>query len=204
MAKVDYKKILKEYYLPPAARVTEIDVLPMNYFMVDGAGAPDPASPDFSQAIEALFTLSYTLKFMVKKREAGIDYTVMPLEGLWWADDMGDFIEGNRERWQWTLMIMQPQSVTADLVEEALAKMGQSKKLPARGRLRFESLAEGRCAQILHIGPFAEEGPTVEKVHAFIREKGHELAGKHHEIYLSDFRRTAPAKLKTVIRQPMA
>lgn len=201
MEKIDYKKQLRELYKPRAKKVVEINVPKMNFLMVDGKGAP--GTSDHVDAIEALYSVSYTLKFMIKKGEIGIDYGVLPLEGLWWADDMSDFVEGNKSNWIWTMMIMQPDLVTETLARSAIHQVQEKKTLPAIGKVRFEGFVEGLCAQTLHVGPFAEEGPTVEKVHAFIRESGHSLTGKHHEIYLSDIRRAAPENLKTIIRQPM-
>lgn len=144
---------------------------------------------------------------MFKRGESAIDYGVMPLEGLWWADDMSDFVNDNKENWQWTMMIMQPELISVDDVKLAVSQINEKKgnKAPvALERVRFESFTEGPCAQILHVGPFSEEGPTVEKVHSYIEESGKNLSGKHHEIYLTDIRRAAPENWKTVIRQPMA
>ena len=141
---------------------------------------------------------------MIKKSEIGVDYGVMPLEGLWWADDMSDFINDNKSNWKWTMMIMQPDIVTQALVQAAIAQVKIKKNLTAIDKLKYESFHEGLCAQTLHLGPFSEEGPTVAKVHKFIDESGNQLQGKHHEIYLSDIRRAAPENWKTVIRQPMA
>jgi hypothetical protein len=204
MTKIDYKKTLKDLYLPSSKKVVEVDVPSMNYLMVDGAGEPDPdTNPQYGQAVEALFSVSYTIKFIIKKGGTGIDYGVLPLEGLWWADDMDDFIKGNKSRWKWTMMIMQPDLVTTDIVNNALEQVTARKNPAAIKKLRFAAFTEGKAAQILHIGPFSEEGPTVEKVHAHIIASGKNLHGKHHEIYLTDVRRAAPEKWKTVIRQPM-
>jgi hypothetical protein len=126
----------------------------------------------------------------------------MPLEGLWWADDMSRFSVDDKSSWKWTLMIMQPELVTRPRVEDAIAEVLRKKRLAALEKIRFEAMTEGKCAQILHIGPFSAEGPTVEKVHRYIEERS-VLRGTHHEIYLSDIRRGNPAKWKTVIRQPM-
>jgi hypothetical protein len=201
MSKIDYKKELKEFYRPSAKKVTEVDVPELNFLMVDGSGAPESA--EYKEAIEALYSVSYTLKFMIKKGDIGIDYGVLPLEGLWWADDMSDFINDNKSNWIWTMMIMQPELVSEGLVQAAIDQVKAKKNLPAIDKLRFESFKEGKCAQTLHIGPFSEEGPTVERVHSYIAECGSSLTGKHHEIYLTDIRRAAPENWKTVIRQPM-
>lgn len=202
MKKIDYKKELKHWYNPSAKYVEVVDVTQMNYLMIDGKGDPN-TSQLFAEASEALFSLSYTIKFMVKKGDLAIDYGVLPLEGLWWADDMSDFVKGNKDNWKWTLMIMQPEFVTQEIVKEGIEKVRQKKNPIALSKIRFESFSEGKVAQIMHVGPFSEEGPTVQKVHDFITENGSELSGKHHEIYLSDIRRAAPEKWKTVIRQPM-
>jgi hypothetical protein len=202
MTKLDYKKELKALYYPSAKECAIVEAPAMNFLMIDGAGDPNHA-PAFQTATEALFSVSYTLKFMIKKGEQGVDYAVMPLEGLWWAEDMSQFSVQNKSNWLWTLMIMQPPLITAEQVEAAKAQAAKKKTLPALPALRFESFAEGLSAQIMHIGPFAAEGPTVEKLHTFIIENGYVLNGKHHEIYLSDFTRTAPEKMKTVVRYPI-
>jgi hypothetical protein len=201
MKKIDMKKELKHLYQPSAKEVELVEVPSLNYLMVDGEGDPN-TSPAFSAAVEALYAVSYALKFMVKKSPLAIDYGVMPLEGLWWAEDMSRFSIEDKSNWQWTLMIMQPDFVTKDRFDEAISEVKKKKNPAAIGSVRFEPLAEGKCAQILHIGPFSEEGPTVERVHAFIDARG-QRAGKHHEIYLSDIRKADPARWKTIIRQPM-
>ncbi|MBN1332614.1 MAG: GyrI-like domain-containing protein [Synergistales bacterium] len=200
MEKRDLKKELKHLYLPSATEVAQVDVPSMNFLMVDGEGDPN-TSGAFSEAVEALFSLSYAIKFMVRKGPLAIDYGVMPLEGLWWAEDISRFLEEDKSNWKWTLMIMQPDFVPEEMVAEAIEEVEKKKDLPALSRIRFETFNEGKCAQALHIGPFSEEGPTVEKVHFFINSQG-KMTGKHHEIYLSDIRRAAPEKWKTVIRQP--
>ena len=202
MNKVDLRKELKHLYAPSAKEVVEVDVPALRFLMIDGAGDPG-TSPEYAQAVEALFAVSYTAKFMVKKGPQPIDYAVMPLEGLWWADDMSAFVTGDRAKWRWTMMILQPSFVSDDVIRAAIAEAGRKKALPAIGKLRLETFAEGRCAQVLHIGPFAEEGPTIERVHAFIAARS-DRTGKHHEIYLSDIRRADPKKWKTILRQPMA
>jgi len=199
--KIDYKKELKHLYRPSAKEVVVVEAPAMNFLMIDGAGDPN-ATPAFQEATEALFAVSYRLKFMIKKGEQQVDYGVMPLEGLWWADDMTQFSVDEKGDWKWTLLMMQPEFVTRELFAEASELVKQKKNLPALPLMRFESFAEGRAAQIMHIGPFSEEGPTVEKVHDFIAQNGFERSGLHHEIYLSDIRRAAPEKWKTVIRQP--
>jgi hypothetical protein len=139
---------------------------------------------------------------MVKKKN-GIDYAVMPLEGLWWVDDMTKFSTDRKDEWKWTSMIMQPSYVTEAAVTEAIQQVTKKKKLDSLRLVRFESFREGLSAQIMHIGPYSAEGPNIAKIHDFIIKSGHALTGKHHEIYLSDPRKTAPQKMKTVLRQPM-
>jgi hypothetical protein len=201
MEKVDLKKDLKHLYQPSAKEVAEVDVPTMNYLMVDGEGDPN-TSQAYADAVEVLFMVSYAVKFMVKKGASAIDYGVMPLEGLWWADDMSQFSTDDKSNWKWTAMIMQPSFVTSEIVELAIADVKKKKNPPGISKVRLTSFSEGRCAQIMHIGPFSEEGPAIEKVHRFIDSQG-QRTGKHHEIYLSDIRKADPSKWKTVIRQPM-
>jgi hypothetical protein len=202
MRKIDYKKELHHLYNPSAKEVVEVVVPAMNYLMVDGEGDPNSA-PAYAEAVEALFALSYALKFKVKKSGEGPDYTVMPLEGLWWADDMTAFSVEHKGAWKWTMMIMQPAIVTEAMVNQATVETQKKKNPAALAKVRFASFEEGRAAQIMHIGPFSAEGPTIEKIHHFIEASGHTRAGTHHEIYLSDIRKADPAKWKTIIRQPM-
>jgi hypothetical protein len=203
MEKIDYLKQLKHLYAPSAKKVEIVDVQQMNFLMIDGEGDPN-TSQAFRDAVEALFSISYTLKFMVKKGESGVDYGVLPLQALWWSDDPSAFISGNKDAWKWSVMIMQPELITAEMVEKAKNEVQRKKKLASLSLVRFVPFQEGKAAQILHIGPFSEEGPTIEKVHSFIENNGSQRRGKHHEIYLSDIRRAAPEKWKTIIRQPMS
>jgi len=203
MAKLDYLKQLKHLYSPSTKKVETVDVPQMNFLMIDGEGNPN-TSQAFNDAVETLFSLSYTLKFMIKKGETGIDYGVLPLEALWWSDDPSAFVTGNKDAWKWTVMIMQPDFISEALLEKAIYEVQRKKKLSALPLMRFQAFKEGKAAQTMHIGPFTEEGPTIEKVHAFIESSGSRMVGKHHEIYLSDIRRTAPERWKTIVRQPMA
>lgn len=198
--KIDFKKELKQLYHPSAKVVVEVEVPEMRFLMIDGEGDPN-AVPEYRHAVEALFSVSYTLKFMARK-SGGADYAVMPLEGLWWSDDHSVFAANQREKWKWTMMIMQPPVVTRGQIDSAIEEVRRKKNLPALPLLRVENFTEGRCAQTMHVGPFDEEGPTIQRVHDFITQRA-ALAGKHHEIYLSDIRRADPAKWKTIIRQPM-
>jgi hypothetical protein len=201
--KIDLRRELKHLYRPPRMEVVGVEVPEMRFLQIDGEGDPN-TSEAFRGATEALYSLSYALKFAVKK-EQGIDYGVMPLEGLWWTEK-GDTdleeIQEDRSAWRWTLLIMQPEWATQERFERALASTQKKKNLADLSRVRFERFGEGRAAQVLHVGPFAEEGPTIERIDHFIEERGGKHRGKHHEIYLNDFRRTAPENLKTVIRHP--
>ncbi|MGC1378849.1 MAG: GyrI-like domain-containing protein [Anaerolineales bacterium] len=201
MEKVDLKKELKSLYNPSAKTVSMVDVPAFNFLMIDGHGNPNTA-PEYAQALEALYALAYTLKFKIKKGATGVDYAVMPLEGLWWVEDMDLFSVASKDDWLWTMMIAQPRYVTAELFAEALGEVEKKKGPVALSKARFEAYHEGPSAQIMYFGPYADEGPTIAKIHAFIRESGCQLQGKHHEIYLGDPRKSAPEKLRTVIRQP--
>ncbi len=202
MAKVDLKRKLRRLYFPPHDQPVLVDVPEMSFLMVDGRGDPN-TSTEYMEAIEALFGVSYTLKFMIKRHEPEDDYTVMPLEGLWWADEGSVFCPENKDDWNWTSLIAQPPAVTPELVARAVADVGAKKHLPALSRIRLESFREGLCAQLLHVGPYSDEWPAIEKLHAFIAEHDYPIRGKHHEIYLSDPHRTAPERTKTILRQPI-
>ena len=201
MPKTDFKKQLKHLYNPPK-RFTVVDVPPMNFVMIDGHGDPNTAQ-EYKDALEALYAVAYKVKF-ASKRELDQDYVVPPLEGLWWAEDMGAFIERDKSTWDWTMMIMQPAWISQEMLTEAIQQVAKSKDLPALPRLRFETYNEGLSVQILHVGSYDDEGPTIARLHnEFLPQNGYTEAGKHHEIYLSDPRRTVPEKLRTVLRQPV-
>jgi hypothetical protein len=202
--KVDFRKQLRHLYHPSANKVVVVDIPDIQFLMVDGTGNPN-TSQEYQEAVEALYATAYALKFLLKK-EQEVDYVVMPLEGLWWVPDMREFSVEHKEAWLWTMMIAQPQEVTAALFERACAQVQRKKLSPALAKLRLERFREGVAAQIMHLGSFAAEGPTIARLHAFIREQGYAFDGteqKHHEIYLSDPRRVAPEKMRTVIRQSM-
>ena len=201
VGKLDLKRELKHLYRPSDKEVVQVDVPAFQFLMIDGEGDPN-TSPSYAQAVEALFSVSYAVKFMVKRGAEAVDYSVMPLEGLWWADDMSTFLTNDKANWKWTMMIMQPDFVVPGQVHAAIAEVKRTKPKAAVSDLRIEQFTEGLCAQVLHIGPFSEEGPTIQRVHAFISSRAR-LTGKHHEIYLSDVRRTEPARWRTIIRQPM-
>lgn len=202
MHKIDFKRELKELYQPPVKEVVKISVPTMNYLMADGAGDPG-AVKEFREIVEVLFSLSYVLKFMAKNSALEIDYNVMPLEGLWWTDDMNDFSSRDKSQWKWTMMIMQPKFITKEMVVEAIDEFKEDKNPVALHKVRFEPLSEGSAAQVMHIGPFTEEGFNIERIHRYIDNCGFQRVGKHHEIYLCDIRITDPKKWKTVIRQPI-
>ncbi len=200
--KLDFKKILPGYRAPPD-RFEIVEIPDQQYLMVDGHGDPN-TSLAYTDALAALYPLAYKLKF-ASKRELDRDYVVPPLEGLWWADDMDAFTASrDKSRWDWTMMLMVPEWIDGDLFEATLAQV-VTKDPPARvADIRLRPLSEGRCVQTLHLGPFDDEGPVLERMHhEFIPDHGLRLTGKHHEIYLSDPRRVAPEKLRTILRQPV-
>lgn len=190
-----------EKVLYSARRDPEIVEVPDTWCLtISGVGAPE--GPEFHRAIEALYGLAYTVKFQLKP--AGLDFKVPALEGLWWVEGPQDlFRETPRDRWCWQLLIRMPDAVTEEQVAAAREQAAAKKKNPTILEVSFERFSEGTCAQLLHVGPFAEEGPSIDRLHAFIAEQGYRLRGRHHEVYLSDFRRTAPEKLRTILRQPV-
>ena len=206
MKKIDLKKELKYLYAPSAKKVEIVDVPRFNFVMIDGKiepGDTPETSQEYQEAIGALYGASYTLKFMSKSREINpIDYVVMALEGLWWTDS-GEFDFQKKEAWKWTMMIMQPEHITEEMYQEALRQLEEKKETPALSKIRFESFHEGLCMQIMHIGPYAEEPRTIERMRAYAQENGYNLCGKHHEIYLGDPRRAKPERLRTILRHPV-
>jgi len=201
MDKTDLKKELKHLYKPSKKEFTIVDVPSMHFLMIDGHGNPNTSS-NYQEAIEALYAMAYGLKFASKK-QLEKDYSVMPLEGLWWVEDIAEFSLENKDDWSWTMMIMQPEWITAEMVETVMEAVARKKNPPALPHIRFDAYHEGRAAQIMYIGAYNDEHPTIARMHAFIEEEGYALSGKHHEIYLNDARRTAPEKLKTILRQPI-
>lgn len=199
--KVDLLRESRALYAPGHAPGI-VEVPELLFLMVDGHGDPN-VSPGYREAVQALYSVSYTLKFVIKRGPRQLDYRVLPLEGLWWVADMSRFSISRKDDWDWTAMIRQPKEVDQALLEEALRTVTARRELPAAGRVRLERFAEGLAAQMLHVGPYETEGPTIERLHAFIADQGYARSGKHHEIYLSDPRRAAPEKLKTVVRQPI-
>jgi len=200
--KVDLKKELKHLYSPSAKEVALVDVPEMSFLAIDGAGYPG-TSQEYQDAMMALYGVTYTLKFSLKN-DVG-DFTVMPLEGLWWAGDMAAFAqEARKDEWKWTSMIALPDFVTQEHVDDAKGQLLEKRgNVPGLEKLRLERFAEGLSMQTMHIGPYSEETPNIQRLHAYMDEHGYTFNGKHHEIYLGDPRRTKPERLKTVIRQPV-
>ena len=200
MEKIDFKKTLRYLYQPTAKDFSLIEVPAMQFVMTDGSGSP--AGGDYADAMSWLYPVAYSVKF-ASKLDLGRDYTVMPLEGLWWAEDMDAFATDDKDAWLWTAMIMHPDWIPEDMFQAAVTKSADKLGDPRRS-LRMETVSEGLSVQIMHIGPFADEAPTIARLRqVYLPEHGLTENGHHHEIYLSDPRRTAPEKLKTVIRQPV-
>jgi hypothetical protein len=199
---VDLRREHPELYRAPDEPVL-VDVPELSYLMIDGAGDPN-RSPEYPAAVQALYSVAYTIRFALKRAADPVDAPVMPLEGLWWALDLSTFTVEDKSDWLWTMLILQSDVVTPDLVDEARQVAARKKGLPGIGRVRLERYAEGRAAQVMHHGPYSAEGPTIAGLHRFIADRGLALRGKHHEIYLGDPARTAPEKLRTIIRQPVA
>jgi hypothetical protein len=212
MQKLDLKKDLRHLYNPRANTITIVDVPAMKFIMIDGAIEPSRTpgtSAMFQDSISALYGAAYTLKFAAKLRKQDpLDYPVMALEGLWWAQDGVFDVQGPGD-WKYTLMIMKPDQVTSAMFNDALAHLRKKKgDQPAFDRLRLARFREGKCVQAMHIGPYADEPATVARMQAFLKEHGLRdlvgAGGRHHEIYLGDPRRADPSKLKTVLRHPVA
>ncbi|NJD58696.1 MAG: hypothetical protein C3F13_12755 [Anaerolineales bacterium] len=199
--KVDFKKSKKSLYDPKIKGFHIVEVPSMNFLMLDGVGDPN-TTVEYQQSIEALYSISYGIKFALKTE--GFDHVVPPLEGLWWMDDMREFTLANKYRWKWTMMIMQPDWVTQENFEKIRLKVNDKSDNPILNKTRFERYSEGSAVQILYIGPYAEEAATIADMHAFIERNGYRPDGKHHEIYLSDARKTPPEKLRTILRQPIS
>jgi hypothetical protein len=203
MNKVDYKKELKQLYAAKVGEPVVAQVPSMNFIMVDGKGDPN-TSQEYIDAIETLYPVAYRIKF-ISKLKYGNDFGVMPLEGLWWTENMADFSVDDKSNWLWTAMIMQPDVVTKEMFDQAVQQVRDKKSPKSLDRIRFALYDEGRSAQVMYVGPYSDEGSAIQNLHAFIKEQGSMLTGSnkhHHEIYLGDPRRTAPEKLKTIIRQP--
>lgn len=208
MEKLDLKKEYKHLYNPSAKQVSLVTVPRFNFIMIDGKIPPNikvDDAPDYQNAVEALYSLSYTIKFICKKRKDNpIDYAVMPLEGLWWSKSSHkEFTPDRKDTWYFTAMIMQPSPVSKAIFAAGVEAVRAKKDLAMLDAARFEAFAEGKAVQVMHLGPYSEEPATIARMVAFSDEHGFKPNGKHHEIYLGDPRRTAPAKLKTVLRHPV-
>jgi hypothetical protein len=201
MLTLDLKTELKKLYTAAANNPTLLEVPPLPFLMIDGSGDPNK-NPVYEETLSALYGLAYTLKFMLKKR-GELDFNVMALEGLWWAENMAEFSTESKGNWLWTMMIVMPELVSLEHVEKARAEVLRKKGSPLVKNIRLETFDEGYSAQVLHLGPYSAEGPTVANLHEFILSREFERHGKHHEIYLGDPRRSAPEKLRTIIRQPV-
>ncbi len=207
MEQIDLRKKYKHLYQPSAKFVEVVEVPFFQFVMLDGDIEPGHAPGDslsFQEALEALYGISYTLKFMSKQRkDHPIDYPVMALEGLWWVEG-AEFDITRPEGWKYTLMVMQPEHITPEMYGEALEQLRKKRgDKPTFAKIRLEGFEEGTCIQMMHVGPYSQEVTTIARMQAFAREKGYQLHGKHHEIYLGDPRRTQPEKLKTVLRHPV-
>ena len=202
MNKIDFKKELKDFYQPSKKDFQIVEVPDLKFFKVDGHGDPNSAL-EYTDAIEALYAVSYKTKFLSKKKER--DYVVPPLEGLWWAEDMETFTNAkDKSQWDWTMMIMTPDWITVELMSEALADVRKKKELPSLEKVRWEIYQEGLAVQILHLGSYDDEGPILARLHEkWMPDHGYTFNGLHHEVYLSDPRRVEPQKLKTILRQPI-
>jgi hypothetical protein len=211
MKTIDLKKQFKHLYQPSAKKIETVQVPNLQFAMIDGAiekGQAPGTSPLFAEATQALYGLSYTLKFMLKKRKTNaIDYPVMALEGLWWVED-GFFDITVKDNWFYTLMIMQPEVITKEIFEEAREQVRKKKgDSPLLSKVNLGYFEEGLCVQTMHIGPYATEPATIDRMKEYMAENGLKdnvgPNGKHHEIYMSDPRKAAPEKMKTVLRHPV-
>ncbi len=202
MSKIDFKKQLKHLYTASSKEFQVVDVPDMNYLMIDGHGDPNTVA-EYKDALETLYPVAYRLKFLSKERDK--DYVVPPLEGLWWAEDMSAFTTRKKDDWDWTMMLMVPDWISNSDFNESVAEVTNKKPVPAIQKLRFEKYSEGLSVQKMHIGSYDDEAESLAFLHDhWLPENGYTETGKHHEIYISDPRRTAPEKLKTILRQPVA
>ena len=202
MTRYDVKRELKQFYAPTNTDWALVDVPAQQFIAVDGRGDPN-TSVDYARAVQALYAVAYTIKF-TSKRTLRRDFVVAPLEGLWWSDRPEVFTTRAKDAWQWRMLISQPDWISDDLIDEAKQAAELAKNLPAIADVRRETLREGTSAQLLHVGPYDDEGPVLAKLHhEYLAANNLRMSGLHHEIYLGDPRRTEPAKLKTILRQPV-
>lgn len=201
--KLDYKKEFPDLYKPSLKTPTIIKIPEMTFFMVDGTGDPNTAD-EYKDAVQILYNISYALKMKVIKKETpSKDYVVPPLEGLWYIPNMEEWSMEEKDKWQWTMMIRIPDFIKESQIKKAMKILKETKNPKSFSKLRFEQYDEGTCVQIMYVGPYDEEPPTIKKIHRFAEKNGYDLNGHHHEIYLSDPRRIEPERLKTILRQPI-
>ncbi len=200
MNKVDFKKTLGPLYNPAIKSFHIVEVPPLSFLMIDGTGDPN-TSLEYQQAVEALYTISYGIKFALKSH--GYDHIVPPLEGLWWMENMEEFTLANKPRWEWTMLIMQPEWVTNEWMEKVRGMSIKKKDNPLLVKIRYETYEEGLSMQTLYTGAYIDEAPTIAELHKLIKTKGYQTNGKHHEIYLGNPRKSSPDRLKTILRQPV-
>jgi hypothetical protein len=198
--KIDFKKVLQQFYKPKIKGLHVVEVPDQQFLMIDGVGDPNK-SHDYQLSIEALYAMSYGVKFTLKRE--GYDYIIPPLEGLWWMEDMNEFSLATKERWQWTMMVMQPEWVSTECVEKVRWVAIKKKPNALFEKIRFSNYKEGLSVQILYTGPYVDEAPTIAEMHSYIHANGYRIYGKHHEIYLSDVRKSSPENLQTILRQPI-
>ncbi len=199
--KVDLRRTL-DAYSARRGQLRVVDVPDLQYLALDGHGDPN-TSRAFAEAVSSLYPVAYRLKF-ASKADLGRDYVVPPLEGLWWAEDMELFTSArDKARWSWTLLILVPGWLDEAMVDRAVRQCGAKDPPPRLQDVRLRSLSEGRCVQTLHVGSFDDEAEVLARLHAYVAENGFALAGLHHEVYLSDLRRVAPERQRTILRQPV-
>lgn len=201
MESLDFRKEYQAFLKPKQGQVEFVTVPDLHFLMLDGIGDPNTSS-DYQASFAALYGIAYTLKFKFKK-ERGIDYNLLAIEGLWWVKNMEFFSTERKDDWRWTMMLFQPDFISTADVSEAVTDIAMKKHVPGLERVRYEVYEEGLSAQIMHLGSYSEEKPTIDLLHQSIAEQGYTRRGKHHEIYLGDPRKSTPEKLKTIIRQPV-
>jgi hypothetical protein len=200
--KIDYKRQLKQLYFCSNKVINIVNVPTMKFLRIDRDAIKDKDN-SMMDASEAIVRLSYTIKFIIKRSKIGIDYISMPLECIWWNDGGEIFNVEDKARMEWSLCIMQPDFITESVLKEGIERTSKKKKMDCLDKVYLDSIEEGLCIQIMHIGPYDGENDTIDKLQAYLEVNGYELNGKYHEIYLGDPRRARPENLKTIIRQPI-
>ncbi len=203
MTKADFKKKFGAFYSASSKEPALVDVPEFRFAVVDGAGGDPAHNPDFQNAVAALYGVSYTIKFALKKARPAREYSVMPLEGLWWCEGLRQFDMSRPELWRWRLMIFQPDFVDDGVFQKAVAELSEKKQTTALPAVRLERFEEGRCVQMMHVGPYAAEPATIARMQEFAAGEGYAFSGRHHEIYMGDPRRAKPERLKTILRSPV-